>query len=227
MNWKILILLLLIIHTKSFCQKETLIDEQFMTNFTVIRLVSFYTSDENSRYALQFINRLKKDTIVEFIDSVQHAPCSPPNSIFFINDSTGFFAESGGCYASYDWLFRTSDRGKTWKNIASGSRTSGNAEMERLTNQSFYMFNEKKGVIIWGLKNGQLTYSITNDGGITWDNQTVKSEKIKAQQIQHIGFSASGEITLVLSNIFVFETDREVSLIFKSTNFGKSFRILD
>ncbi len=226
-NWKIFFLLFLSISTKSFCQKETLIDQQFMSNWTVIRLVRFYTSDENSRYALQFINQLKKDTIVEFLDSVQHAHCSPPNSIFFINDSIGFFTESGGCYASYDWLFRTNDRGKTWNHIQSGSRTSGNAEMDGLTNQSFYMFNEKKGVIIWKLEKGQLLYSTTNDGGINWVQQFFKSDKIKEQQIQHIRFSARGEITLVLSNLFVFETDREESLIFKSTNFGKSFRILD
>lgn len=225
--WKILFLLFLSINSKGFCQKETLIDQQFMSNWTVVRFVSFYTSDENSRYALQFINQLKKDTIVEFIDSVQHAPCSPPNSIFFINDSIGFFTESGGCYASYDWLFRTNDRGKTWKHIKSGSRTSGNAEKDRLTNQSFYMFNETKGVIIWELEKGQLVYSTTNDGGITWVQQSFKSDKIKEQQIQHIRFSASGEITLVLSNLFVFETDREESLLLKSTNFGKSFKVLD
>jgi Neuraminidase (sialidase) len=89
------------------------------------------------------------------------------------------------------------------------------------------MFNEKKGVIIWELEKGQLVYSTTNDGGINWEQQSFKSYKIKEQQIQHIRFSASGEITLVLSNLFVFETDREESLIFKSTNFGKSFKILD
>jgi hypothetical protein len=89
------------------CQNKTISDQQILANGTLIRLLAYSSPDENKRYSIEFVNRLTNDTLVNFIDSVQHAHCSPPNSIFFINDSTGFFTESGGCYASYNWLFRT------------------------------------------------------------------------------------------------------------------------
>lgn len=213
--------------SNSWGQTKTIIDQQITTNGTLIRLTSNSSADENKRYALEFVNRFTNDTIVNFIDSIEHAHCSPPNSIFFINDSTGFFTESGGCYASYDWLFRTTDKGQSWKYIETGSRTSGNSRFCRLNNTTFYMFNELKGIIIWDFKEGKLTYSVTSDGGLSWN---AKSQEFKVKpeinEIQNINYSADGQVTLVCIEKYIRESDRKRVTILQSNNFGNSFETL-
>lgn len=194
---------------QSLGQQTYVIDKQVLPNGIIIRLTSNGSGDENKRYAMESINRYTNDTIVNYIDSVQHAHCSPPNSIFFINDSIGFFTESGGCYASYNWLFRTANRGLTWQRIESGSRTDGNS-FQMLTNESFYMFNQLKGIIVWEIKKGRLIYSLTNDGGINW---TQKEQTVFVQEdkkvFQSINFSAEGQVTLVCSEAYLLESDRK------------------
>lgn len=192
----------------------------------LIRLTANASGDEHKKYALEFINRLKNDTLINFMDSVRHAHCSPPNSIFFINDSTGFFTESGGCYASYNWLFRTSDRGENWTFIDSGSRTDGNS-FQMLNNQSFYMFNEKEGIIVWELLDGSIVYSLTSDGGLTWSQKTQNMfHKEEHHEVESISFSASGQITIVCAKNYVRETERQPVRVIQSTNYGKSFKLL-
>ena len=117
-----------------------LLISKFYRNGKLVRLTVNGSADENKRYAIELINRFTNDAIVHYMDSVQHAHCSPPNAIFFVNDSIGFFTESGGCYASYNWLFRTTDRGLTWKFIESGSRTDGNS-LRMLNNESFSLLS--------------------------------------------------------------------------------------
>jgi hypothetical protein len=208
----------------SYCfgQKQTIIDQQVLNSGKLIRLISNSSADENKRYSIEFINRLTNDTLVNYIDSIQHAHCSPPNSIFFINDSVGFFTESGGCYASYDWLFRTTDKGKTWKFIETGSRTSGNSEFCMLSNKTFYMFDEIKGIIIWDVKDGKLIYSLTSDGGISWK---INTQKVKANinEIQNISYSADGQVTVVCSEKYLRESERKRVTIIQSNNFGNTF----
>lgn len=213
----------------SYCfgQKQTIIDQQVLNSGKLIRLISNSSADENKRYSIEFINRLTNDTLVNFIDSVQHAPCSPPNSIFFINDSTGFFTESGGCYASYNWLFRTNDRGLTWSQIKSGSRTDGNS-FRMLGNESFYMFNESIGIILWEINDGKLIYSLTSDGGINWTmHSQTKLANNKLFEFQNITFSNDGQVTIVYSEKYIFEKDRKKAFIMESNDFGRSFHKLN
>lgn len=207
-------------------QSNTLIDQQILSNGKLIRLTSNGSADENKRYAIELINRLTNDTILHYMDSIQHAHCSPPNSIFFVNDSTGFFTESGGCYASYNWLFRTTDRGLTWKFIESGSRTDGNS-FRLLNNESFYMFNELHGIIVWELKEGKLIYSLTSDGGVNWTkHRQVVMSKDNRKEIQSISFSADGQVTVVCAEKFILEPDRKRVLVLQSNDFGKLFHPL-
>ena len=197
-----------------------------MPSGMLIRLTANASGDEHKKYALDFINRLTNDTISNFIDSVEHAHCSPPNSIFFINDSTGFFTEAGGCYASYNWLFRTNDRGENWTFIDSGSRTDGNS-FGMLNNESFYMFNEKEGIIVWELLDGSLVYSLTSDGGLTWSRKTQNMfNKEEHLEVESISFSASGQITIVCAINYVRETERQPVHVIQSNNYGKSFKAL-
>jgi hypothetical protein len=213
----------------SYCfgQNKMVIDQQVLTNGKLIRLISNSSADENKRYSIEFINRLTNDTIVNFIDSVQHAHCSDPNSIFFTNDSTGFFTESGGCYASYNWLFRTNDRGLTWSHIKSGSRTDGNA-FRMLNNESFFMFNESIGIIVWQINDGKLIYSLTNDGGINWTmHSQLKFAKNNLIEFQNIGFSNDGQVIIVCCEKYIFESDRKKVFILESNDFGKSFHKLN
>jgi len=224
MKKKLILWVFTFISTNIWCQTKTVIDEQYLAKGKLVRLISYYTNDENKHYAVEFINRQSKDTIVTYIDSIQHAHCSPINSIFFINDSIGFFTESGGCYASYDWLFRTKDKGKTWKYVESGSRTTGNSEYCRLGNKTFYMFNELKGIIIWNFLEGKLTYSLTSDGGINWEtNSQDISTKAKINEIHDISYSADGQVTLVCGEKYILESDRKKVTIIQSNNFGNSF----
>ena len=208
-------------------QSLNIIDEQILSNETLIRLLSNSSPDENKRYSIEFINKFKNDTIVSYIDSIQHAHCSPLNSIFFINDSIGFITESGGCYASYDWLFRTSDKGQTWKYIETGSRTSSNSQFCRLNNKTFYMFDESKGIIIWDFKDDKLLFSLTSDGGENWNLKSQEfTLKANINEMQNIIFSADGEVTIVCNEKYMLESDRKRVLIIQSNNFGKSFHKL-
>jgi hypothetical protein len=224
MKKKLIFWVFTFISTNIWCQTKTVIDEQNLTNGKLVRLTSYYTNDENKHYAIEFINRLSNDTIVNYIDSIQHAHCSPINSLFFINDSIGFFTESGGCYASYDWLFRTTDKGKNWKHIKTGSRTFGNPALCRLNNRTFYMFNELKGIIIWDFLEGKLTYSLTSDGGINWKmNSQDIATKSKINEIHDISYSADGQVTLVCGEKYLLEPERKKVTIIQSNNFGNTF----
>lgn len=227
MKWTPILAGMLSLNLMNYAQKATLIDQQVLDAGKFVQLVSYPTGDENMRYALKFINFFTKDTLTNFMKDVQHAHCSPPNSIFFINDSVGFFTESGGCYASYNELFRTSDRGLSWQFIESGSRIDGNY-YSRLNNETFYMFNESEGIIIWHVnEENQLMYSLTNDGGLKWNQHTISMDKIKGgNEIQSIYYSKNGQVTIIISSAFILESDRENVVILQSKNFGKSFKEL-
>lgn len=223
-----ILILALLFHYCSYCtgQNKTIIDEQYLSNGTQIRLLAYPSTVEKKQYSVEFVNRLTNDTLENFIENVTHAHCSPPNSIFFINDSTGFFTESGGCYASYNWLFRTNDRGLTWKFIKSGSRTDGNS-LRILNNESFFMFNSKVGIIVWEINNGKLYYSLTNDGGEDWTMNSISViHHNKPIEFQNISFSNDGQVTLVCSEKYIFETDRKRVFILQSNDFAKTFKML-
>lgn len=200
-------------------QKRQIIDEQRLTYERTIAL----TQSENG-YELMFINRVKNDTAYQSIEGIQHAPASPPNSIFFVNDSVGFLTESGGCYASYNWLFRTNNGGLTWKFIETGSRTEGNY-YSKLSNETFYMFNERAGIIIWRVEKNNLIYSITNDGGLVWAEKKMKVSNLSGKvKLSAIEFSAEGQVLVSVSDKYILESQRKKTTILESTNFGKSFR---
>jgi hypothetical protein len=200
-------------------QKRYIIDEQRLTYEKTIAL----TQSEN-RYELMFINQVKNDTTYQSIEGIQHAHCSPPNSIFFVNDSIGFLTESGGCYASYNWLFRTKDRGVTWEFIESASGTEVSYG-SKLNNETFYMFNERAGIIIWRVEKNNLIYSITNDGGLVWAEKKMKVSNLSGKvELSAIEFSAEGQVLVSVSDKYILESQRKKTTILESTNFGKTFR---
>lgn len=89
------------------------------------------------------------------------------------------------------------------------------------------MFNELKGIIIWDFKEGKLTYSVTSDGGLSWN---AKSQEFKVKpeinEIQNINYSADGQVTLVCIEKYIRESDRKRVTILQSNNFGNSFETL-
>jgi hypothetical protein len=219
------LLILTLANRICYSQTARLIDSQVLPSGKFISLVQT-TPESGGLYQLIIIDRIKRDTTKNTIDSIKHAHCSTPNSIFFINDSVGFFTESGGCYASYNWLYRTQDRGLTWKHVESGSRTDGNS-FNMLNNQSFYMFNELSGIIVWEINEGKLVFSITTDGGVNWIMKSQVIDKRKGMlEIQTINFSAEGQVTVVFSEKHAFESDRKNVTIMQSHDYGHSFKRL-
>jgi hypothetical protein len=217
---KILFVLVFALQTQThtYAQKYREIDRQQFKDARIISLVHVLNKDSTSSYQLLFVDLLKKDTIRNIIDSIQHVPCSEPNGIFFINDLTGFLTECGGCYGYYNYLFRTTNRGLTWKKIAVG-----NEWVSNLNNKTFYMFNEQQGIIVWGINGDVFEYSITHDGGASWERKDIKFENVFYRKTSSIDFSSDGQVTIVFNEPYLLESERKRTLVIQSNDYGKSF----
>ena len=93
--------------------------------------------------------------------------------------------------------------------------------------ESFYMFDELNGIIVWELKEGKLIYSLTSDGGINWTtHRQVVMSKSNKKEIQNISFSADGQVTVVCAEKYILESNRKRALVLQSNDFGKLFHPL-
>ena len=175
-------------------------------------------------FRLFFTDVLYEDSLIIAIDSIDHVPCGGPNSLFFINDSVGFMMESGGCYAYYNWMYRTPDRGHTWKKVVFETNTE---LFPNLSNKNFYMFNNLRGIIIWQVGGGKIIYSTTEDGGFTWKREMKDiglNQSIRI--IDSIHFSATGQIIVIATEKERISIENKNGTIVISEDFGKTFFLM-
>ena len=183
-----------------------------------------FSAENGHSYRLLFTDVQNTDSLIVIIDSIEHVPCGGPNSIFFIDDSTGFLFESGGCYAYYNWMYRTADKGHTWKKVVFEI---GTELFPDLNAKKFYMFGHQRGIIIWQVANGNLVISTTADGGFTWTREIILiGTEIPVRNIDNIRFAANGQILVTVSEYTTAETSNNPAMVFQSTDFGKSWRML-
>jgi hypothetical protein len=131
-------------------------------------------------------------------------------NIKFVTVQDGFLFGYGVIYAHYPFLYRTADGGKTWTPIR--------LDTGPLSPTKFYMFNDKRGMILADKADENSYYYYTTvDGGINWLKQaiTMNSAGSTAMTKPYAVFRPDGLVTLV------FGAD-----VFQSNDFGNTFRSL-
>lgn len=134
----------------------------------------------------------------------------------FINRNLGFMYGTEMSYAFYPYVYRTEDGGKSWKLFTSKEL---GAQLP-LNGQSFHMYNEKDGIIVWGSQPDKLLYSLTADGGLSWQANTRWIGK--GARLDDITYTING-VTLTYSVNGGPEKTPEKTIVIRSTDYGKSF----
>ena len=210
-----------VLHSQA--QKRYPLQVQLLGDYTITLQI---LSEENRvpDYVLEFFNKKTQETLSVTIDSIDHVPCGNI-SAQFVNEKLGFIYETGGCYATYNWLYRTEDGGNTWKRVIAKIDN----EFSYIRGKEFFMFNEKSGIVLWQMKDEQLTWLVTNDGGLTWTNKTENFKDV-GEQFQYIiqtSFNENGIITLhVTANMQSLEEMKKNLVMIQSIDAGNSFYLL-
>jgi hypothetical protein len=218
-----LLFILVILHLSSPANSQNSFQDKQLLESR--RWVSLYENvrNLNNKFTLVNTSLNYNDSVKIVIDSIDIVPCDGPSSIFFLNDSVGFLTQSGGCYAHYNFLHRTSDGGNSWVEVI---HVVGADLPPSLNNDNFYMFDDTRGIIIWQIKNGYVDYSESNDGGNTWILKKAKVKPDLGAHILSIQFSVNGQITLVTGTRSMIESDKKEVCVLQSNDFGKTYRIL-
>lgn len=162
------------------------------------------------------------DSVVSVLTGVLN---NPTLNIHFVNKDLGFIYGYSTVYAFYPILFRTDDGGKTWKTIFAGMGTP-------FRRSDFFMFNEKKGIIVNNWNNEpNFNYMLTDDGGKTWRQCTFKTSRTDIRMLNVDGlisevYSENGYVTILLTTPDNGNRGSENILILQSTDFGKTFKEL-
>ena len=177
-----------------------------------------YRIDSIQKIALR--NYFSEDTVTwkTRIDFYTGTP-----QVRFVNRNLGFMYGTNGSLMYWPFMYRTEDGGKSWTLLI--QRDLGASLV--IDPEQFYMFNEKQGIIVW--QNGSAVdqaYSITSDGGKTWTRGWVKTGYYNAS-LTTVAFSKQGEVTMMFQGVYSEEKGAvQQSSVYKSTDFGKSFREL-
>ncbi len=209
-------------------QSDQTIDKQDLKTGKWVSLVStFQPNDEEHVYQLVFTNPNYRDSAIIQIDSLELPQCVVPNSIFFLNDSVGFLTAAGGCYLSYNGLFRTTDRGHSWQSIFLDLKEedAGSLHLSRICNDNFHMYDDLRGMIVWKIIDYKIWYSVTNDGGLTWTlrSETVAPSNTHLNNIEIVHFSDLGLATLIVRN---YNAQSQHTVVYQFTDYGEHFRLL-
>lgn len=148
--------------------------------------------------------------------------------LYFPNRNLGFlygkFAVSGPyLYSSNPFILRTEDGGKKWElylpPIGDG-----------IARNDFFMFNEKQAILMpvsLGY-DGKLPYLVSSDGGKTWEQKTVEPGQNQFGLFS-VSFTADGTCTLVISygsGKRENDNDQGHTMVLRSENYGRTFRVL-
>lgn len=178
-----------------------------------------------SYYEIRFENLSGKLLNEVKIDSVPEIFCGKLTSIYFIDRNTGFLIEAGGCYSLMNILMRTTDGGRTWVYTAFDSIQDPGF---RLKKEKFMMFNPDTGIIVWNFIGDRFCYSVTNNGGKTWE---LCSQEFNIWQeipfIENVMFAPSGQVTVILKNRgFADRKDKNRIVVLQREKNGKKFKRL-
>ena len=241
MNKKIAILLTLMMLTNGYAQEtqklsEKIIQTQLLTEKESFYLVENQLQNGNDSSAVKTVElnielKYTADGGKSFtycqLDSVKKTLATGYNisaiSISFIDRSVGFIYGYASAYAYYPFLFRTEDGGKTWQTIFANTIDCP------LRRGDFYMFNEKKGILIlnWNSQ-PNFNYMITEDGGESWQQKsyTISRDDIRIlneDSMLTTHYSPSGLVMIRFNNHDPKATNKLKSLIIQSTDFGQTF----
>ncbi|MFM2017726.1 MAG: Photosynthesis system assembly factor [Bacteroidota bacterium] len=144
----------------------------------------------------------------------------------FVNRKIGFLYGNSLMYGYYPFVYRTEDGGHNWTFYTVGDLKKDASLMgPALTH--LHMFDDKHGIILWQMGVTQQFYSLTSDGGATWQQHEFRlSGLCKSGRLSHVAFAGESGITLVylVTNI-VGGSDNDTEIM-KSDDYGKTFRRL-
>jgi hypothetical protein len=159
----------------------------------------------------------------------------------FLDKNLGFIYGNEVGYGIWPFLAKTTDGGTSWQKVLFEEKEYG----PQLLQQNFYMFNQKRGILIYGStimdkllqkKQRVFQYYLTQDGGSTWKLHGKKLKIINrharlenSENFQHCEFDSTGVVKVfvlrapwnTLSGKRSIE-DRKEYLLF-SDDFGKHF----
>lgn len=202
------------------------IDRQYLANWNRWVTLVYKTGqveDGSEKYHLVFTDVNYKDSLVVPVN-VEIPACARLNSIQFTNDSVGFITLTGGCYMYNNRLYRTTNKGKQWERVDLGKESYNSSH---LSGESFQMFDEQRGIIIWQIEEDQLTYSTTSDSGLNWSFQKQKlpfESMLRIAAIERIYFTPDGETTLIVR--YTQQSGTGKTAVLQSIDFGKTFKLL-
>ena len=226
MNKKIAVLLTLMLLNNGYAQETQKLSEKIIQTQLLTEKESFYLvenqpnkgGDSSSVKAVELNIELKytadggKSFTYCQLDSVKKTLATGYNisaiSISFIDRSVGFIYGYASAYAYYPFLFRTEDGGKTWQTIFANTIDCP------LRRGDFYMFNEKKGILIlnWNSQ-PNFNYMISRD-----DIRILNEDSMLKTH-----YSPSGLVMIRFNNHDPKATNKLKSLIIQSTDFGQTF----
>lgn len=219
---KIMFTLILLMSINAMAQTTETIDRFSIPNknFDLIKHVRTDGSKyyEIRSYFWDFDNKWTLD-----IDTSNFG-CGEVKSLFFVTPQVGFVTESGGCYAYFDRLHRTTDGGKTWTLVHENNPI---YHFGTLAKHNFFMFNENDGIIIYEINEQKLMVALTHDGGIVWDKKDIPIDvDSNISSIGDIWFSNQGQIVLILKYYEFGPLKDKQAVVVQSTDYGKKFSIL-
>ncbi len=183
-----------------------------------------YDLDSLMRIAHTQHTKARQDSGIIFRSAYDHWEMP---EIEFVNRKVGFLYGNSLMYGYYPFVYRTEDGGHTWSFFTAGDLMHGENFMgPQLTH--LHMFDDKHGIILWRMGVTEQQYSLTSDGGVTWQLHDFRLSALRRSGIlSHVEFTGEAGVTLVylVTNLAGrSDTDTE---IMKSENYGKSFRRLD
>ena len=147
--------------------------------------------------------------------------------IEFVSRELGFMYGTSMVYAYYPFVYRTADGGHTWTFYTSKELAEARGIMG-MPLEHFHMFDDKHGIILWSWDAVSQHYSLTSDGGVTWNHHSFLLPSVgKCVQLEHVTFTGVSNVTLVYVVSDCKDSKSSDTRIMKSENYGKSFRRLD
>lgn len=218
-------LLFLFAFTNTFAQKDSILKVEQTDNRRFIYL-TVTRIDTGAIPAWNYYLRTYQNEVetVFSLDSLFRNSChgwpAAERNLQFLNDSTGYLYGYTIGYGYCSYIFKTTNGGRTWQSMPlTGSYNT-------LSEQEFYMFNERQGIAFPAVVKDTLTWKITSDGGMSWQGRQTKLGGLKHEGVIRPVYSSEGNVLFILERPWFKGRTSKIFGVIQSTNFGKSFRLL-